>query len=131
MADRYTKAVLSVVAAALIALVGVLPCFRSMAAHLGSPSCLKPVVGSMTRFVVITRAAGVAGCSSDARLYPGFFGQNVVGNETYVTVSNVWNEMDALPLAEKHCAQFGKAARFNHMEGQRAIFDCLPFAKAS
>jgi hypothetical protein len=40
---------------------------------------------------------------NDAHIYPSLFGQKVVGNETYVTVSNVYNEMDALPLAERHC----------------------------
>ena len=73
----------------------------------------------------------LVGCTSsqtgnDAHIYPGLFGQNVSGNETYVTVSNVYNEMDALPLAEVHCAKYGKAAHFNHMEAARAIFDCVP-----
>jgi hypothetical protein len=49
-------------------------------------------------------------------------GQKVVGNDQYVTVSNVWNEMDALPLADAHCKQYGKSARFNHTEPFRAIF---------
>ena len=68
----------------------------------------------------------LAGCAaSDAKIYPGLFGQNIVGNEAYVTVSNVWNEMDALPLAERHCAGFNKVASFKHMEGTRAIYDCV------
>ncbi|WP_271672021.1 hypothetical protein [Bradyrhizobium sp. CCBAU 51627] len=70
----------------------------------------------------------LSGCQTagaDANIYGGAFGQRVVGNETYVTVSNVWNEMDALPLADQHCKQFSKAARFNRMEGPRAIFDCV------
>jgi len=68
----------------------------------------------------------LAGCSQfDSRIYPLVVDQNVVGNETYVTVSNVWNEIDALPLAEKHCRTYGKAARFHHMEGHRAIYDCV------
>jgi hypothetical protein len=76
---------------------------------------------------VLVISLGLATCGSpDARIYPGLFGQNVVGNEAYVTVSNVYNEMDALPLAEKHCGQYQKIARFNHMEGRRAIYDCVP-----
>lgn len=70
----------------------------------------------------------LAGCTAsgeDAHIYPGLFGQRIVGNETYVTVSNVHNDMDALPLADGHCRKFGKAARFNHMEGARAVFDCV------
>ena len=73
-------------------------------------------------------ATALAACSavgSDANIYGSPMGQRIVGNETYVTISNVWNEMDALPLAERHCSQFGKAARFARMEGPRAIFDCI------
>jgi len=65
------------------------------------------------------------GCASNANIYHGLVGQRVVGNDSYVTVSNVWNEMDALPLADQHCAQYGKSARFTHMEGYRAIYDCV------
>jgi gamma-glutamylcyclotransferase (GGCT)/AIG2-like uncharacterized protein YtfP len=72
---------------------------------------------------------GLGACASqDAHIYPGFFGQRVVGN-VYVTVSNVWNEMDALPLADKHCAQYSRSARFTHMEGNRAIYDCVKSSK--
>ncbi len=80
------------------------------------------------RWIGIGMAVALAGCSTgnQAHIYPGLFGQNVVGNETYVTVSNVWNEMDALPLAEAHCAKYDRAARFGHMERARAIFDCVP-----
>lgn len=71
----------------------------------------------------------LGGCATpphDANIYRGgIFGQRVVGNEAYVTISNVWNEMDALPLADQHCAKYGKAARFNRMENYRAIFDCV------
>ncbi len=68
----------------------------------------------------------LAGCAQEqGHIYPGLFGQRVVGNDVYVTVSNVYNEMDALPLADEHCRQYGKSARFSHMEGIRAIFDCV------
>jgi hypothetical protein len=65
------------------------------------------------------------GCASDANIYHSLVGQRVVGSDSYVTVSNVWNEMDGLPLADKHCAQYGKSARFTHMEDYRAIYDCV------
>lgn len=77
---------------------------------------------------ILTNLVGCSYAGNDAHIYPGLFGQNVVGNEAYVTVSNVYNEMDALPLAEKHCAKFSKTARFNRMEPLRAIFDCVPRA---
>jgi hypothetical protein len=61
-----------------------------------------------------------------AHIYPaGLFGQRIVGNDAYVTISNIWNEMDGLPLAQTHCAKYGKSARFTHMEGHRAIYDCV------
>jgi hypothetical protein len=75
--------------------------------------------------VVFLASAILSGCAADAHIYPGLFGQRVVGNENYVTVSNVWNEMDALPLADAHCAKYGKSARFTHMEDYRAIYDCV------
>lgn len=83
------------------------------------------------KYTIIAVAALLTGCTGsltgeDAHIYPGLFGQNVVGNETYVTVSNVYNEIDALPLADAHCAKYSRAARFNHMERIRAIFDCVP-----
>ena len=85
----------------------------------------------MVKYMLLAWSVALAGCAgsfagSDAHIYPGFFGQNVVDNEVYVTVSNVYNEMDALPLADAHCAKFGRAARFNHMESIRAIYDCVP-----
>ena len=52
-------------------------------------------------------------------------GQDVVGNKNYVTISNVWNEMAALPLAEKHCSKYKRSAKFSKMETSRAIFDCV------
>ena len=81
------------------------------------------------RYLALMATMALAGCSfagNDAHIYPCCFGQNVVGNETYVSVSNVYNEMDALPLADSHCAKYDKVARFNHMERIRAVFDCVP-----
>jgi hypothetical protein len=83
--------------------------------------------GGMARSLPLVLAAcGGSPTGESAHIYPGLFGQNVVGNETYVTVSNVYNEIDALPLAEAHCGKYGRSARFNHMERIRAIFDCVP-----
>lgn len=79
--------------------------------------CVTILVGALT----------LGGCiRGDANIYGGPNGQNIVGNEAYVTISNVWNEMDALPLAEQHCAKYGKIARFKTLGGARAIFDCVP-----
>jgi hypothetical protein len=80
-----------------------------------------PVLAALQRRLHLTGCAG-----GDTQIYPfGIVGQRVVGNEAYVTIHNVYNEMDGLPLAEKHCAQYGKIARFSRMESLRAIFDCV------
>ena len=67
----------------------------------------------------------LSACATDANIYGCCIGQNIVGNKNYVTISNVWNEMDALPLAEKHCSTHSRSAKFSKMEGNRAIFDCV------
>lgn len=67
----------------------------------------------------------LSACARDANLYGCCFGQNIVGNKNYVTISNVWNEMDALPLAEEHCSGHSRSAKFLKMEGYRAIFECV------
>jgi hypothetical protein len=81
--------------------------------------------------LLVLTALSVTGCAStfageDAHIYPGLYGQRVVGNESYVTVSNVWNDMDALPLAEAHCEKYSKVAQFEHMEYLLAVYHCVP-----
>lgn len=69
----------------------------------------------------------LASCAKpDAHIYPiSISGQRVVGNEAWVGIDNVWNEGDAFPLAERHCAKYGKVSRFASMQGYRATFDCV------
>ena len=65
----------------------------------------------MKNILLTLMVFGIVGCGTtgnDGKVYPGLFGQRVVGNEMYVSVSNVWNEMDALPLAEEHCKKYNK-----------------------
>lgn len=50
---------------------------------------------------------------------------NVTGNEVSVTVSNVWNANQAFPLADKHCHQYGKAARQTIAKEYSFSFDCV------
>lgn len=52
-------------------------------------------------------------------------GPATVGNSTSVIVADGTNQNRAFALAEQHCAQYGKLARFNRMEGQRGAFDCV------
>ncbi len=76
--------------------------------------------------VLIGAMMALSACAtSDANIFEGWFDQSVVGNKNYVTISNVRNEMKALPLAEQHCSAYGRSARFNTMIGQRAVFDCI------
>ena len=83
---------------------------------MSSPSTL------LSLFSILILSACATG---DANIYGCCVGQNIVGNKNYVTISNVWNEMDALPLAEKHCSKYKRSAKFSKMEKNRAIFDCV------
>jgi putative hemolysin len=79
--------------------------------------------------MAILSGLAMEGCAErrdDANIYGSLVGQRVVGNEMYVTVTNVWNEIDALPLAERHCAKYGKAARYVPREPGKAVFNCVP-----
>ncbi|WJY17682.1 hypothetical protein QQS45_08475 [Alteriqipengyuania flavescens] len=62
----------------------------------------------------------LSACASLRVLPPG-----VDGNSEFVTVSNVWNTNDALPYAEKHCAEYGKVARASGQSGYTVTFDCV------
>lgn len=84
------------------------------------------VLGGVLLLCALGIMLSIGGCArSDTNIYGSLVGQGVVGNETYVTISNVWNDADALPLAERHCGQFGKAARYARREGYNAVFDCV------
>ena len=79
----------------------------------------------MRIMILILACLFVAGCAGNANnIYGCCVGQRVVGNKNYVTVWNVYNEMDALPLAEEHCAKYNRSAAFRDMKSVRAIFDC-------
>ena len=53
-------------------------------------------------------------------------GPRLSGNETYVTVTPVDDEAEALPDAQKRCGTYGRIAHFKRMEGKSAVFDCDP-----
>ncbi|MES2493842.1 MAG: hypothetical protein V4579_11255 [Pseudomonadota bacterium] len=50
---------------------------------------------------------------------------NITGNAVSVTVNNVWNANQAFPLADRHCHQYGKAARLSGSREYAFTFDCL------
>ena len=80
----------------------------------------------MRKIAISCLSGFLVGCAgNENNIYGCCIGQTVVGNKNYVTVSNVWNEMDALPFAEKHCAKFNRSAAFKDMKSARAIFDCV------
>jgi starvation-inducible outer membrane lipoprotein len=70
--------------------------------------------------IVALMALALTGCAT-ARLIPA----GVSGNSAYVSVSNVWNEAQALPYATAHCAQFGKVPRFQSKSDAAVVFDCV------
>ena len=75
----------------------------------------------LTIFVLL-----LGGCAgNEGNIYGCCIGQKVVGNKNYVTIWNVWNEMDALPLAERHCAKYKRSATYKSKEPMRVIFDCV------
>ena len=51
--------------------------------------------------------------------------QRVIGNGSYVSISNVRSEADATPLADRHCRQYGESARLTQLVGDRAVFQCV------
>jgi hypothetical protein len=57
----------------------------------------------------------------------GGCGQEVTGNSSFVSVSNVWSEGDALPKATVHCSKWGKEPRLKYFDNIRytASFDCI------
>lgn len=79
----------------------------------------------MRKFLIV--AIGLLpGCAtSPTNMYGGLFGQQVTGNEVSVIVSNIWNEMDGLKLADDHCKKYGKAARLNRFSDYKASYDCI------
>ena len=81
----------------------------------------------MVRLVIAAAALTLSACGTNDtdRAYAIGFSQGVSGNAAYVTISNVWKEADALPLAETHCGKYGKIARFRYIERYRATFDCV------
>jgi len=74
---------------------------------------------------MVLAAAALSGCGSPDQVYGlGLVPQEVTGDAEKVSVFNVWSGGDALPLAERHCQQFGKKAEFVKMSGITANFIC-------
>jgi hypothetical protein len=74
--------------------------------------------------LVVLSLSGCAPGSKNLSLQ-GVGAEHVLGNAWSVTISPIRNEADAVPLANFHCSEYKKSARFTHMEGNRAFFDCV------
>jgi hypothetical protein len=69
-------------------------------------------------------AVVVAGCASTGPGVDPSTGLRVTGNETSVLIAPTANQEVAFPLAERHCARYGKVAHYSHRDGFRQVFDC-------
>ena len=87
----------------------------------------------VSKFLVIF-AIFICGCaSSDPSLVSGrgqvysagLFGQTVSGDESKVSVWNIWNAKDGLPLAEQHCQQYGKGVSIISHSGITGYYECV------
>ena len=80
----------------------------------------------MNKLFPILLVVVLSGCAvGKDNLYGCCFGQSVQGDENRVTVDNIWNSVDGLPLAEKHCQQFNGHAIIVGMAGHTGIYKCL------
>jgi hypothetical protein len=75
-------------------------------------------------FVLVLCTLGA--CSNENQVYGlGVVPQSVTGDENAVSVFNVWSAGAAMPLAERHCQNYGKRASYERMSGITAIFSCV------
>jgi hypothetical protein len=75
----------------------------------------------MRRLGIAAICATLAACTSRGGTDTGL---RVTGNETSVIIGGTASEADAFPIAERHCASYGKVAHFSRIEGFRVAFDC-------
>ena len=84
--------------------------------------------GDDVKIIFAAALISVSLCSCVARhdtnIQRNMVGATVAGDNQYATVAHVRNEKDGQRLADKHCSRFGKSARFDKMEGTRAIYKC-------
>ena len=78
----------------------------------------------MKMFAMVGVIGTLAGCAQ-----PSLSAASVTGNEDAVSIGNVVDEAAAMRGASQYCAQRGMMARFTHMEGYTAFYDCVPRAQ--
>ena len=75
--------------------------------------------------LVIGVAILIGGCSTTGnQVYQCCIGQTVTGDESTVSVTNVYSAGDAFPLAMNHCQKYKKTASFEKMTFITANFKC-------
>lgn len=81
-------------------------------------------------FSIITFLFLLVGCATDTTLYGnkanlyGGMGQTVTGDENNVSVWNIWKAEHALPVAEQHCAKYGKEVVSYRQSGITGYYKC-------
>ncbi len=76
-------------------------------------------------FALFCAAIALTGCiTSSEPQVDAQSGLRATGNETSVVIESTEDTAKAFPLAERHCANFGRYAHFSREEGSRQIFDC-------
>lgn len=67
----------------------------------------------------------ICGCSTTGnQVYNCCVGQTVEGDESEVSIFNVYSAGDGLPLAINHCQKYNKNAYFERMSFITAHFKC-------
>ena len=85
-------------------------------------------------FLIGLTAIWLGACTpGEENLYRSSNQERVIGHGLSVTITNVANEVEALPFAEHYCDARGRTVHFNRMEilsyhsvaSKSALFDCV------
>ena len=80
----------------------------------------------MNKIFTIMLVVVLSGCAiGKDNVYGCCIGQTVEGNKKHVSVSNVWNAVDGLPLAQAHCQKYNANAVITGHSGITALYKCL------
>ena len=84
----------------------------------------------MRLFVLIIVTFFISSCATDTNLYGnranlyGGMGQSVNGDENNVSIFNLWKAEHGLPVAEQHCAKYGKKVVSYSQSGITGLYKC-------
>jgi hypothetical protein len=74
---------------------------------------------------LLALAGSAGGCAGMQALGGDDSSVQVHGDQNSVTVDTRWDGLDPYPAAERHCAGFGRTAKFRETNPHRTIFDCV------